>query len=112
MSSSRTDASELQVIQRRLSESMQSIQKKEAEVQGILDMMDSLPSIGQHLMMRSASSSKKKRDKADVLSGEGYREELERQVAQKRQELGLLWTKMNELQAKEKELMGKKSIGT
>lgn len=78
-------------------------------MQGILNMMDSLPSIGQHLMMRSASSSKTKRDKAGISPGEGYREELERQVAQKRQEIGLLWAKINELQAKEKEMRGKKS---
>jgi hypothetical protein len=108
MSSSRDNVLDLQMIQRRLSESMQIIQNKEAEVQGILNMMDSLPSIGQHLMMRSASSSKIKRDKADILPGDGYREELERQVAQKRQEIGLLWAKIHELQSRERELKSRR----
>lgn len=104
MSTSTKDAPDLQMIQRRLSESMQNIQKMEAEVQEILNMMDSLPSVDQQLMMRSASSSKKKRDKSNILPGDGYRDDLQRQAAQKRQELGLLWTKINELQAEEKEL--------
>ncbi|KAL6859287.1 hypothetical protein J3F83DRAFT_749629 [Trichoderma novae-zelandiae] len=102
MSSSTKIAPDPKIIQKRLSESMREVQKREEEVQGILNMMDRLPSIDEHLMMRSASSSRKKRDKTGIVQGGGYREELQKQVAQKRQELGLLWVRINELQTKER----------
>jgi uncharacterized protein YdhG (YjbR/CyaY superfamily) len=99
---------ELQTVQNRLSETMREVQEKEKELQEMIDLVDSLTSVDQDLVTRSASSSRKKRGNPDVIKMDEYRKRINEQVAQKRLETSLLWQKINDLQAEEQKLKEQK----
>uniref|UniRef100_A0A0B7JZG8 Uncharacterized protein n=1 Tax=Bionectria ochroleuca TaxID=29856 RepID=A0A0B7JZG8_BIOOC len=86
-----------------------SLNEKEKELQEMIDLADSLTSVGQDLITRSASSFRKKRGNPDKM--DEYRKRINEQVAQKRHETNLLWQKRHDLQAEEQKLKEQIRVG-
>lgn len=83
---------------------MRDASAQEQELQGILSVIDGISSADAALIADSSSSAKRKRGKPPPAEARAYREELQRKVVDKREEIGLLWAKINELQEREREL--------
>lgn len=76
---------------------------QEQELQGILAIADRMSKEDAAMIAASSSGARRRRDKTAPTPDEAYRKEVEDRVSAKREEIGLLWAKIHELQEKEKE---------
>jgi replicative DNA helicase len=83
---------------------MADVMKEQTELDGILLYIDSLSRDNMQQMSRSASSAKRKRNKAGVRPVDEEKQAYEERRAEKQENLGRLWMKIHELQELEREL--------
>lgn len=104
MSSFNPTIPELEAVQKRISESLREIQKKEDEYQVTMDLIEQASTADRDPMSRSASSSRKRRGRPDVVDIDDNLEFLKRRLLQIREAIQLQYVKLNELQSQERAL--------
>ncbi|KPM39120.1 hypothetical protein AK830_g7445 [Neonectria ditissima] len=98
---------ELESINKRLSESMREVRKEEEDLSSMMAYIETMSAEQQQMMIDMSSSSRKRRDMDEAKSGRGYLNTLRQEAARKRDAIGRLWLKINELQTREAELKAK-----
>ncbi|KAF5017937.1 hypothetical protein F66182_10102 [Fusarium sp. NRRL 66182] len=109
MSSFEPAIAELEAVQKRISESLQEIQKKEDEYQVTMDLIEQASKSDREQMSQSASSSRKRRGKPDVVDIDENLEFLKGRLLQIREAIQLQYIKLNELQSQEQTLKERQS---
>lgn len=106
MTSANPTREELGRVKRRISETMQDIQRKQRELEETQRLIDSIPGKARDQMMSSASESRSRRRNAKktVTSAEDYYSSLAEKMAQINEAISRLWLKLNDLQAQEQDL--------
>ncbi|KAK7431679.1 hypothetical protein QQZ08_001898 [Neonectria magnoliae] len=104
MSSFNPTIPELESIQKRISESLQEIQKQEEEYQYTTVLIEQASKSDREHMSRTASSSRKRRGKDDVLDIDQNLQFLRSRLLQIREAIQLQYTKLNELQSQERNM--------
>lgn len=101
-----TTLEELQRTKKRISETMQDVQRAQNELNDILKYIDTIEASNARQMSGSASSarSRRKRNKVNTKTVEEELESYRNMQAEKEESLGLLWKKLHDLQAKERNL--------
>jgi len=101
-----TTVKELQRTKKRISETMQDVQRAQSELNEILKYIETIEASNAIQMSGSASSarSRRKKNKGDTKTIEEELESFRHMQAEKEESLGRLWEKLHDLQAKERNL--------
>lgn len=106
MASLTPDAEELAAVQKRLSDVMREIDDKNKDIMNLMQAIENTSREDLELMTRSASSSRKRRTKADVIDMNDAVDDLRERLNKSELKKLRLLQKMNELKSRENELEG------
>lgn len=99
---------ELDMVKKRLSETMAALSEEEKELDDIIAYINSIDKDDLERLADSASSAKARRGKiTKIKSAKEETEEYERRRAEKEANIGNMWVKIHNLQEQERELLKK-----
>ncbi|KAK8912649.1 hypothetical protein VCV18_012328 [Metarhizium anisopliae] len=107
MTSLTPDIKELEDVQKRLSEVMRDIDKEDEEIKRLTDAIQGASRDDLDLMTRTASSSRRRRARADVEDMNNRVDSLRQQLYESEQKKGRLWQKMGDLMGQVEQMKGR-----
>uniref|UniRef100_A0A1Y1KHU5 Uncharacterized protein n=1 Tax=Photinus pyralis TaxID=7054 RepID=A0A1Y1KHU5_PHOPY len=107
MTSLKPDIKELEEVQKRLSETMRDIDKEDEETIRLTNAIEGASSNDLYLMTRTASSSRRRRNKADVKDMNSTVEALRQKLFESERRKARLWEKMADLKGQAEEIKGR-----